>query len=1131
MSFDEVLDQVRELLRTKERVSYRALKLRFQLDDELIAGIREELVEAERVALDENGKVLVWADSDSLAAPSPYATLSAIPSSVPSEPTPPDGERRQLTVMFCDLVGSTALSEKLDPEELHHMIRTYQHTCAAIITRYESHIAQYLGDGLLVYFGYPAAHEDDARRAVQSGLEILDQLPGLQLAHPLQARIGIHTGHVVVGEVGGGEKTEHLALGDTPNIAARVQGKAEPNTVAISAATYRLVQGFFICQDLGSQHLKGLSYPLTLYHVQGEGDAQNRFDVSLQKGLTPLVGREEETELLQRRWERAKAGAGQVVLLSGEAGIGKSRLVQVLRERSADEAQFSVVWRCSPFYQNSALYPVIDRFQRLCQFTPEDSADAKLQKLTAFLTPTGIDNQETIALFATLFSLPLPDDRPAILLNPHKLKEKTLQALVTWLQQTAAAQPVCLEIEDLHWADPSTLELLGLIIDHAPTLRLLVLLTFRPEFTPPWPAQAHMLSLQLSRMTQHDIHTMVEQVAGKQLPPELLGQLVTSTDGVPLYIEEMTKNLLESGLLTETDGHYAVIGTLPPLAIPASLQDSFASRLDRLAPVRELAQIGAVLGREFSYGLLQAVSQIDERTLQEGLSQLETAEILYRRGVPPDATYFFKHALLQEAAYQSILKSKRQRWHMQTAQRLETSFPEILAVHPELVGHHFTEASLHEQAIPYWQHAGERAAQRSAYTEARRHLTTGLHCLKALPETPERDAQELSLLVTLGVPLVATQGYGVPEVEQLYSRARALCEQMGETPQLLPVLHGLRVFYLIRGELKTALALSLRILRLADRDQAFLQVAHGVVAETHFYLANGKEAEQHLSAGTRLYVPEQHRSGGFLWLDTGVACLMYDAIAKWWRGFSDQALRQCADGMRLAHALDHENTLAFALCLATWLHALRRDIPACQAAATEAIALATEHGLPNWLYYATIFRGWTLAMEGHAEEGMRQMKEGLNGWHAIGAALMQPFLLSLLADGFRVIDDAKTGIKHLSDALTLVDNHQERFVEAELYRMKGALLLQVKNDAASVMMTEESFKKALSICQEQDARAFALRAAMSLARLWQQQDKTEAASALLLPIFQWFSEGFDTTDLHDAKALLHTLERSSSPAW
>ena len=748
MKFSDIVDQARVLLEHRGRLSYRALKREFDLDDETLEDLKAELIDILELAVDKDGKMLVWTGGAGASVETPAATAfassaspaietSAQPTRAPSDQAAPEGERlqgerRQLTVMFCDLVGSTALSEQLDPEDLHAIVRTYQDACGQVVERYEGHIAQYLGDGILVYFGYPAAHEDDAIRGVRAGLEIISALQRLSSPfqapdspHPrplpgrrplpkgareLKVRIGLHTGPVVIGAVGGGEHTEQLALGETPNIAARVQGKAEPNTVAISADTYHLVQGFFVCEDLGPQELKGISSPLTLYHVTGEGEAQNRFDVSMQQGLTPLVGREEEVELLLRRWERAKAGQGQVVLLSGEAGIGKSRLVQVLRDHSRNEPYLSILCRCSPFYQNSALYPIIDRMQQVLEFTKDDSAEAKLSKLTQSLETVDMTDEESVALFAMLLSIPLPDSHPPLQYSPQKQKEKTLQALVTWLHKAAEQQTVRLEFEDLHWADPSTLELLGLLIDQAPTSRMLVLLTFRPEFTPPWPAQAHTLQMYLNRLPQQEIAAMVERVAGKALPEEVVQQLLAKSDGVPLYIEEMTKNLLESGLLTEADGRYELTGPLPDMAIPSSLQDSFAARLDRLAPVRELAQIGAVLGRNFTYDLIHAVSRMDDPKLQDGLGQLSAADILFQRGVPPDAVYTFKHALLQDAAYQSLLKSQRQQFHARTATVLEQQFPETKDMQSELLAHHYTEASLAEQAIPYWQKAGRQAA-------------------------------------------------------------------------------------------------------------------------------------------------------------------------------------------------------------------------------------------------------------------------------------------------------------------------------------------------------------------------------------------------------------------------------------
>ena len=675
MAFEEILDQALALLQRRGRVAYRVLKRQFNLDDEALEDLKESLLFAHPEVADEAGQGLVWTKTDTSTSvaevPSTERTYLHTRAALSEQP-PPEGERRQLTVMFCDLVGSTALSEQLDPEELRDVIRAYQQTSAEVVERFHGYVAQYLGDGLLVYFGYPVAHEDEATQAVRAGLGIVGAVQDLnrRVSHSIQVRVGIHTGLVVVGEMGSGTKREHLALGETPNIAARVQGQTAPDSVAISADTYRLVQGFFTCQSLGEQELKGLSAPLTLYHVQSEGEAQSRFDVSMQKGLTPLVGREEEVELLRRRWQRVKAGAGQVILLSGEAGIGKSRLVQNLRQDSQDDPHWSVEARCLPFYQNSALYPVIDQLQRFLQFEREDSPQVKRRKLEQALTPRGLASQEQLGLFAGLLSIPVPE--PPIPLSPHKQKEKTLEAVVWWLQKEAEQQPVRFEVEDLHWADPSTLEFLGLLLDQVVSSRILVVLTYRPEFRPPWSIRGHMLTLTLSRLLEQDIALMTERMTGgKALPPSVVQQLITKTDGVPLFVEELTKNVLESDLLQETDGHYALSGPPTALAIPSTLHDSLMARLDRLHTAREVAQLGATIGREFSYELLHAITAVEEAVLQQGLQQLIEAELAYQQGVPPESVYTFKHALIQEAAYQSVLKSKRQQLHKQIAQVLE----------------------------------------------------------------------------------------------------------------------------------------------------------------------------------------------------------------------------------------------------------------------------------------------------------------------------------------------------------------------------------------------------------------------------------------------------------------------------
>jgi class 3 adenylate cyclase/tetratricopeptide (TPR) repeat protein len=706
------------------------------------------------------------------------------------------GERRQLTVMFCDLVGSTPLAEQGDPEEVREIIQAYQRACVSIITKFGGHVAKYLGDGLLVYFGYPIAHEDDAQRAVRAGLGILQAMQGLnaqlrptrKISASLQVRIGIHTGLVVAGEMGGGDYREQLAIvGEAPNIAARLQEHATPDTVVISAATYQLVPGLFECEALGPKSFRGVSNPVSIYRVLGESEAHSRFEAALQAGLTPLVGRENELGLLHERWTRAKEGEGQVVLLSGEPGIGKSRLLQALKDNAAREGHRCLECRCSPYHQNSASYPVIDLLQRELRFHPDDAAEERFRKLEEALGQHDLATDEIVALFAALLSLPASDRYQPLAMTPEKQREKTYQAVVDWMQAEAERHTLLLVCEDLHWSDPSTLEMLRLLIEQAPTNRLLLVLTHRPEFIPPWVGRSHFTTLTLSRLPARQSQAMVAKVTGgKSLPANVLQQIVAKTDGVPLFLEELTKMVIESGLIRERGDEYELTGPLPPLAIPSTLQDSLMARLDRLSNAREVAQLSAALGREFSHDLLRAISPMNEQALQEALKRLIEAEVLYRRGSPPQARYLFKHALIQDAAYQSLLKSTRQQIHSRIAHALESQFPVTAETQPELIAHHYTEGGLGAQAIPHWQRAGERALERWANLEAVSHLTKGLELLEAASDTsghdddlPVDEPQRCKLLLTLGeAQLKAGQHL---EAQATYLRSAEIAKSLGMT--------------------------------------------------------------------------------------------------------------------------------------------------------------------------------------------------------------------------------------------------------------------------------------------------------------------------------------------------------------
>jgi TOMM system kinase/cyclase fusion protein len=1056
----------------------------------------------------------------------------------PAAPRAPDAERRQLTVLFCDVVGSTPLSEQLDPEDLREVVRAYQQMCAEVIQRFEGHIAQYLGDGLLVYFGYPQAHEDDAQRAVRAGLDMLTAMGTLntRLAREkgvrVAIRMGIHTGPVVVGEMGGGDRKEQLALGETPNIAARLQSLAAPNSVVIGERTRQLVGGAFDVEELGLHALKGVSAPMRVYGIRSESAAESRFEAASARGLTPLIGREEELGLLRQRWHQAQAGEGQVFLLAGEAGIGKSRLIQTFHERVAAEPHLRLRYQCSPYYSNSAFYPIMAQLERAARFVRDEPPAQKLAKLEDLLAQATERVADVAPLVAALLSIPTGDRYPPLDLTPQRQKEKTIEALVDQLSGLARRQPVLLLFEDAHWSDPTSLDVLDRMVHRVQDARVLAVITSRPEFEAPWKALSHVTALTLPRLSRQQGAAMVERLtAGKALPQAVLTQILAKTDGVPLFVEELTKMVLESGLLREREDRYELTGPLPPLAIPSTLQDSLMARLDRLSTAKEMAQLGAILGREFSYEVIRAVAPWDEAPLQDALAQLVDAELLYQRGVPPQATYLFKHALIQEVAYLSLLRSTRQRFHQRIAQVLEARFPEIAETQPELLAHHHTEAGLLAQALGYWQRAGQQARQRSANAEAIAHLTTGLAVLQSLPDSPERSRQELVLQTTIGPAFMAIKGYAAPEVEHAYARARALCQQLGDTPQLFPVLLGLVEFYIVRAELHAARELAEQFLTLAQRvqDPELLLEAHLAMGTTLYYLGALEPAHAHLHRSIAFYNAQQHRSHAFLYgMDPRVLCLSHTALVLWLLGHPDQALDSSRESLALAQELSHPHSLALALDLAAWLHQFRREEHLTRERAEALIALATEHGFTLYQALGTILRGWALAQQGRVEEGVAQMGHGLAGWRATGAELVRPYYLALLAEAYEKAGQAEEGLLVLAEALALVRTSGERRKEAELYRLKGELLLARSPEHHPE--AEACFHQALAVARRQQAKSLELRAAMSLARLWQQQGKRLEARALLAPIYGWFTEGFDTADLQEAKALLEELSRPTGPS-
>ena len=928
----------------------------------------------------------------------------------------------------------------------------------------------------------------------------------------------------MVGDIGGGTRQEQLALGETPNLAARLQGIAAPNTLVISAVTFQLLGGFFVCQSLGTPPLKGLAQPLVVYRVLYESMARSRLEAAGSTGLTPLVGREQEIGLLLERWAQVKEGVGQVVLLRGEAGIGKSRLVQVLKEHVSTEPQaWLTPCQCSPYYQNTALYPLIDLLERVAlRFDREESPQQKLRKLEGFLVQYGLPLAEAVPLFAALLSLPLSADYDALPLPPEQQKQKTLHALLTILLRIAAQQPLLFVMEDLHWVDPSTLELLSLLVDQGPTTRILVLLTFRPDFNPPWTGRSHLTQVTLHRLRHRQAAEMTGQVAhNKALPPEVVEQVVAKTDGIPLFVEELTKMVLESGLLQEREDDYELTGPLPSLAIPTTLHDSLMARLDRLATVKALAQLGATLGREFSYDLLQAVSPWDEATLRRGLHQLVEAEFLYQQGLPPQATYLFKHALIQEAAYQSLLRSTRQQHHRRIAQVLEERFPETCETKPELLAHHYTEAGLMAPAVRYWQRAGQCAIERSANVEAIGHLSKGLQVLSTLPATAERIQPELQMQLTLGPALMATRGYGAAEVGLTYARAHELCQHGCDPQQHFQALWGLWRFHVVGQAVIQARPLADQLLALAQQahDTAFLLEAHNAAGITLFYLGEFTPALTHLEAAMALYDPEQHRALAFRYgQDPGVICYAFAALTLWMLGYPDQSLQHSQAA--LAQAQD-----PFSRAYALFWTALppqfcgRRHTVSDQA--ETAIALSTEQRFPLWKEGAMMLQGWAQAHQGHAEAGLAQISRGLTNWRATGAKRPHPYLLALLGETYKHTGQVPEGLTVLAEALAEAERYGEHWWDAELHRLKGELLLaQMPRQESEA---EACFQQALTIAARQQARSLALRAAVSLGRLWQQQGQHEHAAQLLAPRYTWFTEGFETADLTEAKVLLEEL--------
>jgi class 3 adenylate cyclase/predicted ATPase len=1036
-------------------------------------------------------------------------------------------ERRQVSVLFSDLVGSTALSARMDPEDLREVISAYQRCVAEIVRRFGGFVAKYMGDGVLVYFGYPQAHEDDAERAVRAGLELIAAVAGLKTRASLQTRVGIATGLVVVGDlIGSGDAQERGIVGETPNLAARLQGIAEPNMV-IAEGTRRLLGNLFELQDLGARDLKGIAGPARAWAALRASSVEGRFEALHGAGVTALVGREEESELLLRRWLRATGAEGQVVLLSGEAGIGKSRLTAALLERLAAEPHTRLRYFCSPQHTDSALYPIIGQMERAARLAHDDTLQAKLDKLDALLELTSTSIEDA-ALLAEMLSLSNDGRYPVRALDPQQRRQRTLEALIAQIESLTRQNPVLMIFEDAHWTDPTSLEVFSRVVDRIPTLRALLIVTFRPEFEPPWIGEPHVTALTINRLTEREIGAMIDRVAGnKLLPVNIRQDIIERTDGIPLFVEEMTKAVLEAESEGEARRTAAAVPS-PALAVPASLQASLMSRLDRLGFAKEVAQIGAAIGREFSHALVTAVVDKPDAELNAALDRLLQSGLLFRQGVPPHAKYLFKHALVQDTAYGTLLREPRRALHARIADVLESQFAEIAESQPELLARHCTEAGLIEKAAGFWGKAGQRSLARSALVEAVEQLTRALGHIAAVPATPALRREQIKLQVALINALFHVKGYAAPETKMAAEKARLLIEQaqaLGEAPEdpllLFSVLYGFWVANLVAFNSVVCNDLAKQFLSLAEKQGATvpLMVGHQIVGISLQSTGDIATGRAHYDQAIALYDPAEHRRLATRFgQDSRVVVLSRRSAALWLLGHPDAALADAEHALRDAREIGHAATLMYALSHGAFARYQCGNYASANAVFDELAALAEEKGTLFWKAFGIMNQGCIRALTGQPSDAVRMIT---TGWQSTGATMWMPFFLTHLARAHTELGKFEEAWCSIGDAIKALEATQERWCEAEVHRAAGEItLLSPASDGAKA---EAYFRRALATARAQEAKSWELRAAMSMARLWRDQGKWDDARTLLAPICGWFTEGFTTVDLKEAEVLLHEL--------
>ncbi|HEY7312647.1 MAG TPA: protein kinase [Gemmataceae bacterium] len=1061
-------------------------------------------------------------------------------------------ERRQVTLLFgkSDLFDSDTFLEKLDPEEQHELLMEYKQICYEAIAKFGGTIVQSPSEGLLACFGYPISYEDAAQRAVRAGLRLRDGVLELKqrIRHEfntdLSSWIAIHTGMAVAEVTAGGKSAEPISLlGEVRTVVTRLGISTEANIVLLSQVTHRLVQGFFICESLGSHSVKGAASPLQIFRVVRESQVKSRIEVAEAVGLTPLTGRDLELGILRDRWEKAREGMGQVVLLVGDAGLGKSRLVRELRANVSQGDPSSsglpsgeksgqwgplIEWRCSPYFKNTGLYPATEFFGRMLDFGRQDTPGERLDKLVKHLERYNLADRQRVPLLAGLLSVPLDGRYAPLDVGPQRLKEMTQEALLDWLRACSAEQPLLFIVEDLHWADPTTLEFLHRLVHEAAWDSLLVVFTFRPEFETNWKCKAHHTELALNRLTRRQVGEMMEKQTGrKNLPADLVAQIVERTDGVPLFIEEFTRVILESGALHAMGGVVELAEDFRLDAIPATLQDLLLARLNRLASVPEVALFAATVGREFSYELLRAVVDLDESILQEELSKLVQAEILFQKGRPPRCRYTFKHALIQDAAYHSLLKKKRRQFHRRIATVLEEQFAETVETEPELLAHHFTEAGLLEKGAHYWRKAGLRSQERSANKEAITHLSRGLEILKKLDESPQRDELELGLLAPLGVVLTAARGWGAPEVAPTIERARELCEKVGTVSDRFFVLWGLWGFRLLRLELDKCRQLADEVMRLVGQSpegRELLAEAHWLPGCTAYYAGDFAMARPHFETGFVLYDAERARDHARrTGQNVGVLYQCHLALTLWEMGFPDQALKRAEDMIQFARELGHPFSLAMAHYFRRRLHQDCRLEEQVRQSVAEEYAICHQHDFRFWGAHALLARGNILIRQGQLDEARGQLNLALQTLEASGCRCTLTHPCSFLAESFLQAGRLDEANEWLTRGFDLVENHNERCQESELLRLKGELLARSPESEAGA---EAFFEQAREVARCQQALSRRLRAIMSLCRLRQKQGRPEEARQRLSGVLGEFTEGFATSDLVEAKELLEELAPS-----